>query len=296
MARDAMRLAGVTIAAVLSAIGPAGDAVAKKPSLRDVAKEAAKPSDEQQVLGRERPSETKYKKEAPAPEPREAEYVPDSGGWIDLGLEVWHVLADGSDAPSGPRIEEYMDVDPPPPPTYLRVGATVGGGGLAFDTFGPIGSGGVLFGVGKGRLGFDLRGQYTRGRFPPELRAGFETLDGWAGDAVLRWRVSEPISEVDVSLMLTGRLGFHEWGFRNAVQVATPAGVRTVDRDSIRYGTLLVGIGVVPFRGRQWALEFTAAGGRQEFDGTTKQGFENDVFADGVVVEGRVEVVFSPRW
>jgi hypothetical protein len=278
MTRRAVRLAGVPAAAVLFAIVPVGDAAAKKVRLSEVAKEASRSSDEQEVLGREKPSQTKYKKKAPTAErPREVSSRKSSDRKVSIGV--------GWLGSAGTRWRGE---------TRWRVGVVGGGAGLD-DALVAIGSGGASVGVERGRLSFDLRGHYARGQFSEELRPGFHHLHGRAGDAVLRCRVATD-ARTEVNVMLLGRLGTYDWDFRNPVQVASPDGVRTVARDSISYRTFLAGFGVVPDRGRQWSLQLTGAAGYQRFDRVTGHDFENDVFKDGVVVEVLVELVYSPRW
>ena len=262
-------------------------------SLRAVAEEAAKPPAEQQALGREELSETKTKEPAPPPE------VPDvrSGPlYVELGpVYIADAIAEPYPYASGSSSISMFDPEVPQGPrTRWRVGAVAGGTGLAADAFGKLGSGGALFGLSSGRFGLDLRGQYTRGRFAGGIEAAFENLQGLSADAVGRFAMSEPDAWLGVNLILLARLGRYEWTFRNPVQVAAPDGMRTVESDAIRYRSFLVGLGLVPLRGWEWSLELTAAAGHQRFEGATAEGFVNDLFQNGPVVEVLAQVVYSP--
>ena len=92
-----------------------------------------------------------------------------------------------------------------------------------------------------------------------------------------------------------GRLGLYEWDFRNPIQAIVGGALRTYDHDSIKFRTVLVGLGVVPARGWNWSLQLTGAGGYQRFDGATDAGFENDLFENGGIFEILAELVYSPR-
>jgi hypothetical protein len=283
--RTAWILAAISLVPAPAAAGP--------PGLRAVAEEAAKAPAEQQVLGKEELSETKTKEPAPEPEPQRSHSAP------YLVLEPMYIpgaIAERYPAPYGVASMGMFDSEVVPSRwhTRWRFGFVGGGGGLAADAFGPLGSGGLLFGVSSGRLGLDLRGQYTRGRFDGGVELAFENLQGLSADAVGRVGISEPDAAIGVNFLLLARLGRYDWTFRNPVQVAGYEGIRTVEEDTIRYRSFLAGLGVVPLRGWEWSLELTAAAGHQRFEGATAQGFVNDLFENGPVVELLAQVVYSP--
>jgi hypothetical protein len=284
MSRTAWILATALILPV-----PAAAAV----GLRAVAEEAAKPPGEQEVLGREELSETKTKEPAPPAEPPDERsgplYVVLEPVYIAEALAAPYPYASGSTS-----IGMFEPEVPPAPRTRWRFGAVGGGSGLAADAFGKLGSGGALVGWSVGRVGLDLRGQYTRGNFAGGIERAFENLQGLSADAVGRVAVSEPDAAIGVNLLLLARLGRYQWTFNNPVQVAGHEGIRTYDEDGIRYRSFLAGLGLVPFRGWEWSLELTAAAGHQRFDAATAEGFVNDLFQNGPVVEVLAQLVYSP--
>lgn len=264
------------------------------PKLSDVAKQAKKPAEQQQVVGQQPLSENKTKQPTEITVPAEAVLAPPILEYV--------VLAPAPEPPYG-YYTSYGTGDvrrfggsAAPSDVRFRVGTVAGGGGLQTENLGGYGSAGMLLGFGTDRVSLDVRGFRSSASLSDDLSPALRGFDGWAGDLALRLGLRSRQDAWGMNVLFAGRRGRYGWDYRNPVTVVGPGGNRVVHDDSVGYTSFLTGLGFEPVRGGDFTLGITMAYGVQFFRDATRQGFDNDLFDDRGLVEVTGEFVYSPSW
>jgi hypothetical protein len=293
------RVLSCALAAALVASSAVVPRAASAVPLSEIA-EKAKKKQEEQKPGAQDHSDSKKKEEAPPPAPPPPPPEPrDDGGYLivqPLPVLPWPVAPHYRIPVEDPVPYEdgdYPDDADGTPDARVRIGALLGGGGLAAGELDRYGSGGFLLGWGEPGWSLDGRVWYSRAQASAELDESFTSFRGWAGDLAWRVGLAPRATRLRPSAVVVTRLGRYRWDFRNPVTVPE-LGNRRFTEDKIGFWSLLGGIGVDLAGGAGWTLGATIAAGYQGFDSTTDAGFENDLFDGGAVIEISGNLVFSP--
>lgn len=246
-------------------------------SLSDAAKEAKKePEEKKKVVQAEPPEETPDSLLAP------------SNTELVLGL------VEGGEMEPPPEPEE-----PPEPESTdgWHFGGIAGFGYQSGDEFNRYGVFGLNFGVhnSRKRIHADFGISYLTTQTKPGSEAAGAIKDEReaALDASVRYYLTPSHTFSGIYVIGGLRYGAFRWKWMTPIEVESGSGTETIESDLLGVFSMYFGLGLSLVQTDYFKLGVNATGGFKLYHNTTLEGFDNDVFGSGGIVQIMFPITFG---